>query len=164
VRNQCGAAPEQKMTTSASGDRKSAASHRRRAGNTSGSLERRIKDAAPRHASRTLPLNQNDSGGADPTKSSRSADLAFQRAMRRAIARGLENPPMIGLVKDARPFKAPRLFDPVPHSSGCTSPALACAELAARQPAGCAEAPARAEPAQSLRLQPLARLSQPLIK
>jgi hypothetical protein len=137
VRNQCGAVPEQKMTTSASGDWKSVASHHRRAGKIPGSLGRRIKNAALKHVDRTPPINQNDSGGTDPTRSSRSADLAFQHALRRAIAQGLENPPMIGLVKDARPLKAPRLFDPVPHSSGCTSPALECAELVAHhdQPA-----------------------------
>ncbi len=132
MRNQCGAAPEQKMTTSAFGDRKSIAGHDRRVGKTSGSLGRRIKNAAPKHVDRTLPINQNDSGGTDPTRSSRTADLAFQHAMRRAIAQGLEQPPLIGPVKDTRPLNAPRLFDPVPHSSGCTSPALECAELVAR--------------------------------
>jgi hypothetical protein len=136
VRNQCGAAPEQKMTTSGfddriSVDRKSVAGHYRRAGKTSGPLGRRIKNAALKHVDRTPPINQNDSGGTDPTRSSRSADLAFQHAMRCAIAQGLERPPMIGLVKDTRPLNAPRLFEPVPHSSGCTSPALECAELVA---------------------------------
>jgi hypothetical protein len=137
VRNQCGAAPEQKMTTSAFGDRKSVASHHRRVGKTSDSLGRRIKSAALKHVDRTPPINQNDSGGTDPTRSSRTADLAFQHAMRCAIALGLEHPPLIGLVKDTRPLNAPRLFDPVPHSSGCTSPALECAELVAHndQPA-----------------------------
>jgi hypothetical protein len=38
---------------------------------------------------------------------------------------------MIGIVKDIRPLNIPRLFEPVPHSSGCTSPALECAELVA---------------------------------
>ena len=70
------------------------------------------------------------SADADPAKSLRKADRAFQRAMRRAIAQGLEHPPMIGVFKDARPPQAPRLFDPVPHSSGCTSAAQECAELA----------------------------------
>jgi hypothetical protein len=112
-----------------SADRKSAASRHRRAGKASGSIGRRIKSAALKHVDRTPPINQNDSGGTDPTRSSRSADLAFQNAMRCAIALGLEHPPMVGLVKDTRPLNAPRLFDPVPHSSGCTSPALECAEL-----------------------------------
>jgi len=72
----------------------------------------------------------DDSGGADAAKSSRKADLAFQRAMRRAIKQGLEHPPMIGVFRDARPLHAPRLFEPVPCSSGCTSPAQECAEIA----------------------------------
>jgi hypothetical protein len=49
--------------------------------------------------------------------------------MRRAIAQGRECPPMVGVFKDARRFDAPRLFEPVPHTSGCTSPALVCAEF-----------------------------------
>jgi hypothetical protein len=69
-------------------------------------------------------------GGADPTRSSYKADLAFQRAMHAAIARGLETPPLIGVVRDLRPLTAPRLFEPV---SGRTSPAFECAELAPRK-------------------------------
>ena len=130
--NQCGVAPEQKMIISAFQDRLSTAGRHRRIGKTSGSLGRRIKRSALKQTDRTLPINQNDSGGADPTRSSQSADLAFQHAMRCAIAQGLERPPMIGIVKDIRPLNAPRLFDPVPHSSGCTSPALECAELVAQ--------------------------------
>jgi hypothetical protein len=130
VRNQSGAAPERKMITSAFRDRIPIAGRHRRIGKTSGSLERRIKNPVLKY-DRTLPINQNDSGGTDPTRSSPKADLAFQHAMRCAIARGLEHPPMIGIFKDIRPLNAPRLFDPVPHSSGCTSPALECAELMA---------------------------------
>jgi hypothetical protein len=59
----------------------------------------------------------------------RQQDLVFQKAMMRAVASGREHPPLIGIFKDARPLDAPRLFEPVPHSSGCTSPALACADL-----------------------------------
>jgi hypothetical protein len=79
------------------------------------------------------PINQNDAGGADPTASSYNADLAFQRAMQSAIAHGLERPPLIGVARDLRPLTAPQLFEPVPHSSGCTSPAQECAELAAQK-------------------------------
>ena len=61
----------------------------------------------------------------------RRQDLAFQKAVLRAIAAGKENPPAIGVFKDLRPFDAPRLFEPVPHASGCTSPARECAELIA---------------------------------
>jgi hypothetical protein len=56
--------------------------------------------------------------------------------MRRAVAQGLEHPPMIGIFKDATRLDAPRLFEPVPYSSGCTSPALVCAEFEL-----CAECP-----------------------
>jgi hypothetical protein len=100
----------------------------RRPGKRSASINRRIK----KRRDRTPPINHNESGGADLAKSSLKADLAFRRAMQRAIAHGLEHPPTIGVRKDARPLIAPRLFDPVPHSSGCTSPALECAELMAR--------------------------------
>src|SRR5882724_10760694 len=78
------------------------------------------------------PLSSPETGDARevrPRRSFRRADLAFQRAMRRAVAQGREHPPMIGVFKDARLLEAPRLFEPVPHSSGCTSPALVCAEL-----------------------------------
>lgn len=56
-------------------------------------------------------------------------DLAFQRAMRRAIAQGCEHPPMLGIFKDHRPLDASRRFAPVLYSSGCTSPALICADI-----------------------------------
>lgn len=131
VRNQSGAAPEQKMIISAFRAPISIVDRHRRVDKTSGPHERRVKNPALKYGDRTLPINQNDSGGDDPTKSSRRADLAFQRAMQCAVARGLERPPMIGVSKDVRPLNAPRLFDPVPHSSGCTSPALECAELMA---------------------------------
>jgi hypothetical protein len=99
---------------------------------SAGMCERRSKIASIKHIDRQPPLNHNDSGGADPARSSYKSDLAFQHAMRCAIARGLENPPRIGIVKDYRPLTAPQLFEPVPHSSGCTSPALECADLVAR--------------------------------
>jgi hypothetical protein len=67
----------------------------------------------------------------DPARSFRRTDLAFQRAMQRAIAKGREHPPMIGVFKDERPLEAPRLFEPALRSSGCTSSALMCAELEA---------------------------------
>jgi hypothetical protein len=98
---------------------------------SAGMCERRSKFPGIKHIDRQPPLNHNDSGGADPARSSYKCDLAFQHAMRCAIVRGLENPP-IGIVKDHRPLTAPRLFEPVPHSSGCTSPALECADLVAR--------------------------------
>jgi hypothetical protein len=108
---------------------------RRRIGRTPGlksaGLCGRRKNGGIRHIDRRPPLNHNDSGGADPARSSLKSDLAFQHAMQCAMARGLEHPPHVGVVKDDRPLTAPRLFEPVPHSSGCTSPALECADLAA---------------------------------
>jgi hypothetical protein len=97
----------------------------------SGVCERRINNVRIKPVDRRLPPSRNDSGGADPTASSHKSDLAFQHAMRYAIACGLEHPPQVGVVKDVRPLTAPRLFEPVPHSSGCTSPARECADLIA---------------------------------
>jgi hypothetical protein len=130
VRNQCGAAPEQKTFIPAFTDPISP-SRRRRIGRTAGFPGRRVKDSSIKRVDRRPPLSQNDSGGVDPARSSHKSDLAFQYAMRCAIAQGLEHPPGIGVVKDVRPLNAPRLFEPAPCSSGCTSPALECAELAA---------------------------------
>jgi hypothetical protein len=93
---------------------------------------RRVRNI-PRKHDRMPPINRNDAGGADPTASSYNADLAFQRAMQSAIARGLERPPLVGVARDLRPLTAPQLFEPVPRSSGCTSPAQECAELAAQK-------------------------------
>jgi hypothetical protein len=140
VRSQSGAASEQKTIIPALRDRipidrkpidRIPISPRRRVAKISGTRGRRLNNSTLKYADRTLPINRNDSAGTDPTKSSRSADLAFQRAMRCAIAQGLEHPPMVGIVKDIRPLITPRLFEPVPHSSGCTSPACDCAELMA---------------------------------
>ena len=133
VRDQSGAAPERKIIVSAYRGRTPIVPNHRRTGNKkSGAIKQRIKKSTLKRADRTPPINHNDSGGADSTKSSRKADLAFQRAMWQAIAQGLERPPGICVVKDPRPLYDPHLFDPVPYSSGCTSPALECAELVAR--------------------------------
>jgi hypothetical protein len=58
---------------------------------------------------------------------------------------------MIGVVKDIRPLNTQRSFEPAPHSSGCTSPALECAELVAPNEwaVGCAESPIKVMPVQS---------------
>jgi len=129
VRSQSGAAFERKIIIPELRNSTPSAGRDRRIANKSG--RRRLNSSAPKEVHRTLPINHNDSGGIDPTKSSQRADLAFQHAMRCAIAQGLERPPTIGVVKDIRPLNVPRLFEPVPHSSGCTSPALECAELMA---------------------------------
>jgi hypothetical protein len=76
-----------------------------------------------------LPHEAGDSIAAPAAQSFRKADLAFQKAMHRAIKTGLEKSPMVGVYKDTRPLDAPRLFAPAPHSSGCTSPASDCADL-----------------------------------
>jgi hypothetical protein len=135
VTNQTGAAPEQNTFIPAFADTKSSATvspphrHFRKTGGLCG---RRPKKPGAKPVDQRAPFNQNDFGGADPASSSHKSDLAFQHAMRCAAARGLERPPRIGVIKDLRPLTAPRLFEPVPHASGCTSPALECSELAAR--------------------------------
>ncbi len=75
-------------------------------------------------------LNHDGAGAAGQASSPLQGDLAFQRALLSAIAQGLERPPGIGVFKDRRPLAAPRRFEPAPHASWCTSPALQCAELA----------------------------------
>jgi hypothetical protein len=104
-------------------------SNKNSSNNKSDLAGRRVQNPGLKPPGRMPPLNHNDSGGADATKSSYRCDLAFQHAMQSAVAQGLEHPPMIGVMKDIRPLNAPRLFEPVPHSSGCTSPALECADL-----------------------------------
>ena len=99
-------------------------------GKNSSLTARRAKRGRPKRSDRTL-ADGDLSGDADPAASSRKHDLAFQRAMRSAAARGLEHPPMIGIFKDTRPLNTATTFSPAPHSSGCTSPALICAELEA---------------------------------
>ena len=100
-------------------------------GRTPGSVEWLLKKNGLKRNDHRKP--RADEGGdaiAAPTaQSCRKADLAFQRAMRRAIKAGLEKPPMIGIYKDDRPLDAPRLFAPTPVTSGCTSPAADCADL-----------------------------------
>jgi hypothetical protein len=104
----------------------------RRIGRKPGSVTWILKQAGlkPNNRVRPPPRGARQSGHVDQTDAFHAADVAFQQAMRRAIALGREHPPMIGIFKDDRPLDAPRLFEPVPHSSGCTSPALVCAELA----------------------------------
>jgi hypothetical protein len=136
VTKQTGAAHEQNAFIPAFTDRISSPPRRRRIGKRPGRTSadaygRSTKRAGINHIDRQPPLNHNDSGGTDPARSSQKCDLAFQHAMRYAIARGLERPPQVGVVKDHRPLTAPRLFEPVAHASGCTSPALECAELVA---------------------------------
>jgi hypothetical protein len=110
----------------------------RQIGKQPGSVTWLLKTAGLKGNARKAPVDFESSDEAhDPARSFRRGDRAFQRAMRRAIAKGREHPPMIGVFKDERPLDARRLFEPVPRSSGCTSPASMCAEL---------ESPAPAEP------------------
>lgn len=100
-------------------------------GRTPGSVEWLLKKNGLKRNDHRKP--RADEGGdaiaAPAVQSCRRADLAFQRAMHRAIKAGLEKPPMIGIYKDHRPLDAPRLFAPAPASSGCSSPAADCADL-----------------------------------
>jgi hypothetical protein len=100
-------------------------------GRTPGSVEWLLKKSGLRRNDhkKPRPHEAGDAIAAPATQSFRKADLAFQRAMHRAIKAGLEKPPMIGVYKDERPLDVPRLFAPAAHSSGCTSPASDCADL-----------------------------------
>jgi hypothetical protein len=125
----------------------------RQIGKHPGSVAWLLKTAGLKGNARSAPVDLDSSDAAhDPAQSFPRCDRAFQRAMRRAIAAGREHPPMIGVFKDERPLEAPRRFEPVPRSSGCTSPALMCAELETPAPAdpqspGCLLAPSPASPA-----------------
>jgi hypothetical protein len=61
-----------------------------------------------------------------------AGDLAFQKAMYRAIKRGLERPPMIGVFKNTAPLDFHCHYFPAPLQSGCSSPARDCADLGSR--------------------------------
>jgi hypothetical protein len=100
-------------------------------GRTPGSVEWLLKKSGLKKNDHRKPGRDEagDAIAAPAAQSCRKADLAFQRAMHRAIKAGLEKPPMIGIYKDDRPLDAPRLFAPTPVSSGCTSPAADCADL-----------------------------------
>jgi hypothetical protein len=100
-------------------------------GRTPGSVEWLLKKNGLKKNDhkKPAPHESGDSIATPASQSYRKADLAFQKAMRRAIKAGLEKPPMVGIYKDDRPLDAPRLFTPSPHSSGCTSPASDCADL-----------------------------------
>jgi hypothetical protein len=103
----------------------------RRCGRPPRAVEWLLKKAGLKINDRRRP-RADDAGDAapeNPVRSCRRQDLAFQKAMRRAVAAGQEHPPVIGVFKDARPPNAPRLFVPVEISSGCGSPARECADL-----------------------------------
>jgi hypothetical protein len=103
----------------------------RRAGRTRRSIQWTLRKAGLRPNPHKRP-SATDTGDAtlqDQATSFRDQDIAFQRALMRAVASGDENPPMVGVHKDKRPVTARFVFEPVPCSSGCTSPSRECADL-----------------------------------
>ena len=71
----------------------------------------------------------DDAVGGGPVPSCIVGDLAFQQAMHRAIQRGLEKPPLIGVFKNNTPLDFHCHYSPAPLHSCCSSPARDCAEL-----------------------------------
>jgi hypothetical protein len=104
----------------------------RSAGRTPRSIQWTLRKAGlrPNPHKRPGATEPGDATAHDQATSFRDQDIAFQRALARAIASGDESPPMVGVHKDKRPLSARMVFEPVPHSSGCTSPAGECADLA----------------------------------
>jgi hypothetical protein len=104
----------------------------RSAGRTPRSIQWTLRKAGlrPNPHKRPSATEPGDATAQDQASLFREQDIAFQRALVRAIAAGDENPPMVGVHKDPRPLNARMVFEPVPHSSGCTSPAGDCADLA----------------------------------
>jgi hypothetical protein len=74
----------------------------------------------------TLPVPEPES---DDHEALREQDGAFQRAMIRAIQRGRERPPKLGVYRDYRPIGQVTLITATPHSSGVGSPADAMTEI-----------------------------------
>jgi hypothetical protein len=103
----------------------------RRAGKTPRAIEWTLRKVGLRTNPHKRPsaAEPGDASAHDQATSFRNQDTVFQRAMSRAIASGDEHPPMVGIHRDPRPLNARIVFEPVPHSSGCTSPARECADL-----------------------------------
>jgi hypothetical protein len=80
-------------------------------------------------APKAQPDPDEDADSPGPVANCIVGDLAFQNAMYRAIKRGLEKPPMIGVYKDNTPLEFQRHYHRTPLHSGCSSPARDCAEL-----------------------------------
>jgi hypothetical protein len=100
-------------------------------GKTPTSVEKLLKKIGLKTNAREA---REDNEGAEPSETKvpeefRKGDLAFQKAMHRAIKRGLERPPMIGTFRDDTVPDHHQYFVPAPLYSGCSSPALDCAEL-----------------------------------
>jgi hypothetical protein len=105
----------------------------RRAGRTRRSIQWVLRKSGlrPNPHKRPSVAETGDATVQHQATSFRNQDIAFQRALTRAIAAGDEMPPMVGVHKDKRPLTVRFDFEPVPHSSGCASPAGECADLAA---------------------------------
>jgi hypothetical protein len=102
-------------------------------GRTPASVERMLEKAGLKNVGQKKPGADPDAdaAGAGPAPSWIAGDLAFQNAMYRAIKRGLEKPPMIGVSKNTTPLDFQGHYVPTPLHSGCSSPAEDCAELGA---------------------------------
>jgi hypothetical protein len=105
----------------------------RRAGRTRRSIQCVLRKSGlrPNPHKRPSAAETGDATVQHQATSFRNQDIAFQQALTRAIASGDEMPPMVGVHKDKRPLTVRFVFEPVPHSSGCASPAGECADLAA---------------------------------
>jgi hypothetical protein len=103
----------------------------RRTGKPLGAIEWTLKKAGLKRNDHKRPgvAEAGDATPEDQSAAFRRQDLAFCRAMARAIASGRETPPLIGVHKDTRRLDVRKLLEPVAHSSGCTSPAQECADL-----------------------------------
>jgi hypothetical protein len=126
-----GCAPSEEAVIAAFKEGIAVAAIARSAGRTPRSIQWMLRKAGlrPNPHKRPSATEPGDAAVQDQATSFRSEDIAFQRAMARAIASGQEMPPMVGVYKDSRPLNARFVFEPVPYSSGCTSPASECAEL-----------------------------------
>jgi|ERR1700730_15941223 hypothetical protein len=109
-------------------------------GKTPEAVERMLGKAGLKVVDHQKPQPQPGESAAEPdedaadtgkVRSFVAGDLAFQNAMYRAIKRGLEKPPLIGVFKDNTPLDFHRHYYRAQDHSGCSSPARDCAELSA---------------------------------
>jgi hypothetical protein len=99
-------------------------------GRTPASVERILGEVGLKNAHQEKPSADPDGDvGAGSVRNCIAGDLAFQNAMYRAIKRGLEKPPLIGVSKNNIPLDFHCRYFPAPLYSGCSSPARDCAEL-----------------------------------
>jgi hypothetical protein len=93
-------------------------------GRTPEFVGRMLEKVGLRNVNRKKACADPDEEAAGPRTVSKfiAGDLAFQHAMYRAIQRGLEKPPMIGVSKNDTPPSAHSHYFPAPRYSGCSSP------------------------------------------